>query len=106
VDDRLRERVGLNEAAYRNVNEGIDRTARSEGLIGFLCECGRLGCNVVVELTSAEYQAVRTNARRFFLVDGHEMPETEDVVERHERFTVVEKHSDVAPLAERTDPRS
>ena len=96
----------MNEAAYRNVNEGIDRTTRSEGLIGFLCECGRLGCNVVVELTADEYETVRANPRRFFLVDGHEVPEAETVVERHERYSVVEKHADVAPIAERTDPRS
>lgn len=35
----------------------------------------------------------------------HVLPEAEDVVERHERYWVVEKISVAAAVAERADPR-
>jgi hypothetical protein len=97
-------RVGLNEAAFREINEGV-RGERSDGLLSFRCECGRLGCNQLIALSRAEYEAVRRNARRFFVVPGHEIPEYERVVERHDGYWVVEKHDDAANIAERTDPR-
>jgi hypothetical protein len=40
------------------------------------------------------------------MVDGHEVPEIEDVVERHERYVVVEKRAHAGETAEATDPRA
>jgi hypothetical protein len=41
----------------------------------------------------------------FAVVPGHELLDTEDVVEQTERFSVVLKHADVAHIVTRTDPR-
>jgi hypothetical protein len=104
MDDGTKTRVALNEATFRGINEGV-RTERRDGRLSFLCECGRLGCNKLIMLTRPEYEAVRAHARRFAIVPGHELPEAEDVVERHDGYAVVEKHPDAADVAEETDPR-
>ena len=95
----------MNEATFRKVNEGME-AAQPAGRMSFLCECGRLGCNQLIELTREEYEAVRANSRRFAIIDGHEIEEVEDVVERSERFIVVEKRGHPeAEVVENTDPR-
>jgi hypothetical protein len=106
MDGPGRQRVAMNEATFRKVNEGMEAGQDPTGLLTFLCECGRLGCNKLISLTRPEYEAIRANSRRFALVDGHEMPEVEDVVERFERYTVVEKRGHPeADVVEQTDPR-
>lgn len=109
MDDDTKTRIGGNEAAFRKVNEALrasKRLADAEERFPFRCECGMLGCNVLVELTLPEYEAVRASPTRFFLVDGHEIPETEQVVERYARYTVVEKHDEAARVAVDSDPRA
>ena len=96
----------MNEATFRKVNEGMEAGQDPDGMLAFFCECGRLGCNKLMELSRAEYEAVRANPRRFAVIDGHEIDEVEDVVERSERFIVVEKRGKPeAEVVEHTDPR-
>jgi hypothetical protein len=103
-----KERVGSNEATFRQINESVE-TDYSEtdyaGLIGFLCECGHPDCEEPIELSRREYERIRRNPRRFAVMGEHAIETTEDIVERHQRYAVVEKHEDVADLAERSDPR-
>jgi predicted ThiF/HesA family dinucleotide-utilizing enzyme len=106
VDTEGKQRVAMNEATFRKVNEGMEAGQSPGGLLTFICECGRLGCNQLIELTRPEYEGVRANPRRFAIVDGHELPDVEDVVERHERYIVVEKAGQPeAEIVEHTDPR-
>jgi hypothetical protein len=107
MDVQGRQRVAMNEATFRRVNEGMEAGQGPEGMLTFFCECGRLGCNKLIQLTRPEYEAVRANARRFAILDGHEILEVEDVVARHERYIVVEKRGEaVAEVVEYTDPRA
>lgn len=102
-------RLGGNESAFRQVNETLragKAVADSAKLYPFRCECGVLGCNQLLELTVPEYEAVRAHPARFFIVDGHEMLETEHVVARHGRYSVVEKEKEAAEVAIEADPRS
>jgi hypothetical protein len=113
VEAKLRERearIGKNEILLREVNERIEelgsRLAPATSAIGFVCECGDHTCTEQVRLEGHEYEAVRNNGRRFLTLPGHEAPEVERVVERHDRYQVVEKHEGPpGQLAERTDPR-
>ena len=106
MDVQGRQRVAMNEATFRKVNEGMEAGQDPSGLLTFVCECGRLGCNRLVQLTRAEYEGVRANPRRFAIIDGHEVPEVEDIVERAERYIVVEKRGEPeAEVVEHTDPR-
>lgn len=104
----LQERLAYNEASYRALNEGIEGGHAGDPpgqQVGFRCECARLGCNAIVMLSKAEYEAVRRDARRFFMRDGHEQPEIEDVVERHGRYVVVTKRDRAGATAAAEDPR-
>jgi hypothetical protein len=101
-----KQRVAMNEATFRKVNEGMEVGQDPSGMLTFVCECGRLGCNKLIQLTRAEYDDVRKDPRRFVILDGHEIPEAEDIVERHDRYLVVEKAGDPeAEIVEHTDPR-
>jgi predicted ThiF/HesA family dinucleotide-utilizing enzyme len=101
-----KQRVATNEATFRKVNEAMEVSQDPSGLLTFVCECGRLGCSKLLELTRTEYAEIRKNPRRFAILDGHEILEAEEIVERHERYLVVEKSGDPeAEVVERTDPR-
>jgi hypothetical protein len=101
-----KQRVAMNEATFRKVNEGMEVGQDPSGLLTFVCECGRLGCTKLIQLRREEYERIRENPRRFAIVDGHEILEAEQIVERHERYLVVEKAGDPeADIVEHTDPR-
>jgi len=105
MDSSDEERVARNEAAFRKVNEAIEEGRQTrDGLVGFVCECGRLWCNEVIELTVSEYEAVRASTRRFVVRHGHEAA-VEEVVETHERYVVVAKRGRPGDVAEFSDPR-
>ena len=95
MDERAR-RVGENEAVYRAVNERIRGLNESFGPgsepLRIICECGDLTCADRLEVPPAEYERVRADPTLFFVVDGHEIPDLEDVVERADGYTLVCKH--------------
>jgi len=107
------ERQAQNEARFRAVNEQIAELDRklaassedADELYDFECECGRHErCDGRVRMTLAEYDAVRAQDDRFALAPGHEDDALENVVERTERYVVVDK----IPAAEKfveDDPR-
>ena len=100
------EQIALNESTFRDVNEAIEAGRRErEGLVPFVCECGRLGCTAVVELTLREYEDVRAGSRCFLVAQGH-VSEFEEVRSSEPRYTVVVKpEGPLGDIADRTDPR-
>jgi hypothetical protein len=106
MDRQGKQRVAINEATFRKVNEGMEVGQDPAGLLTFICECGRLRCDELVQLTRREYEDIRKNPRRFAILDGHEILEAEKIVERNDRYLVVEKAGDPeAEIVEHTDPR-
>jgi hypothetical protein len=59
-----------------------------------------------VRLTREEYEEVRADKRRFFVVPGHEEEQLETVIDRHEAWLVIEKPPELDPVVRGTDPRS
>jgi hypothetical protein len=109
-------RRAKNEALFRTLNERLkeleDRldTAAIGAPAGereeFFCECGELDCMARMEMTRAQYEAIRAHAERFAVLPDHIDREIERVVEEHERFVVVEKDpGEPAAVARATDPR-
>lgn len=99
-------KVAENEVRFRAINEDIHRGRPATGgqaRVPFVCECGDADCQRLVELTPAEYQAVRAEPRHFAIVEGHEVASAEVVVERHETFCVVRKVGVGADIAERAE---
>ena len=109
--DRRNERLARNESMFRDLNERLGRhvhqPVRLGGeMSGFVCECADPDCELIVSLDLYRYEEIRRNSQLFLISPGHEFPEVERVVERHEGYTVVRKHDDVAEIVEETDPRT
>lgn len=108
MTDDFEERLGHNEALFRRINERIEAghwPGDDSEQLAFRCECSRLGCNLLVELTLVAYEEVRSSSKWFLLVPGHELPGVEVVVRRGDGYVVVEKVGVAGQVAERTDPR-
>jgi hypothetical protein len=109
--DERGERIGRNEALFRQVNEQIEGLNESFGVLAgrmtLVCECGSQTCLDQIELTPAEYEQIRADPQLFAIKPEHDIPDVEDVVERGERYWIVRKASgEPARLAEQLDPRS
>ena len=110
TDERER-RIGENEALFRSVNEKVEELGESFSTITdtfvIVCECGTQSCMEQIELQLGEYERVRANPLHFLIKPGHEFREVEEVIERTDRYWVVEKNSGTpATVARETDPRS
>jgi hypothetical protein len=100
-------RITIAEVNGRRVNEAIERGDGDAGPAVFVCECGHLGCNSMVELQISEYEEVRTNFDRFLVIPGHEIEAVDRVVERHPEYLVVIKPDEGArETARETDERT
>lgn len=100
--------MGRNESLFRDVNEAIERglwPGEEAGTVRFRCECARFDCNQPLELPVREYERIRSHQRRFFVIVGHEFPDTEEVVEAHSDYLVVEKRGQAGAEAQAEDPR-
>src|ERR1044072_4252610 len=73
--DERSESLAKNEAIFRAGNDSIDHAAGGRvGNVPYLCECGEKTCLATVELSPAEYEAVRSHPARFFVVPGPPAP--------------------------------
>jgi len=109
ADDWRAQRLARNETLFREINERLERDLAGLGLGGlqeFVCECGDRECTELMPLTLEQYEHTRTRPSWFAVVPGHVFPAVEHVVERHERFEVVEKIGATAKIAAAADPRS
>jgi hypothetical protein len=111
MDDERAWRLASNEALFRLVNERVKGLARhrrdpEHERTGFTCECGRMGCVQSVYLLTSEYEAVRADPARFFVIPGHEILKIERVVERFDEYVVVEKIGPGRKAVIEQDPRS
>ena len=100
------DRAARNEHLFRRVNERLHELATfdasSQPLDRYVCECFRTGCAQIVELTVEEYQSIRGSGSRFVTIPDvlHTDPAVETVVERHDRYWVVEKTGEAGWTAE------
>jgi hypothetical protein len=99
------------QSLFRDVNERVREInaafAEHVPLGDWVCECAHNACSERIALNIQEYEGVRADPRRFFVVpsEEHVLPEIEEVVARHERFWVVEKEGPAGDLAAKVDPR-
>lgn len=111
MDERA-ERIGKNEAIFREVNEEVESLNRgmaevSDNQMHIVCECGDLVCVDRLVVPMRKYEEIRSDSALFFIRPGHDKPEVEDVVEQVETYAVVRKRpGGPAEIAEDLDPRS
>jgi hypothetical protein len=111
--DAMENRRAHNETLFREVNERIEELtthlaneSEQDESIQVVCECGRDACTELIEMTHAEYEAVRRDPRRFLVLPGHEHTDAARVVDRNGGFFVIEKLEEAAEIAIEHDPRS
>ena len=102
------ERIGLNEAVFREVNERIEDLAEASDLttqsLDLICECGDAACVERLTMTRTEYKELRSDAHQFAVHSGHVYPDVESVVAERKGYDIVRKSSGVAAqIAEQTD---
>jgi hypothetical protein len=87
------ERLAENQRTFRQANERLQELADvADGArIPFLCECADLSCLGRVEASHGEFEVVHEDDDRFFIVPGHRLMDGESVVDRNERYEVVDK---------------
>jgi hypothetical protein len=101
-------RIGLNEAAFRRVNEELEGLAArfqvDDRLLDLVCECGNVDCDQRIRMSRPEYEEVRADPALFAVVSGHEIPDVETVVSRRAEYVVVRKRpGEPERIAEATD---
>ena len=105
------ERIGLNEAVFREVNERIETLAETFDLgsqpLDLICECGDATCVQRIHMTHAEFEELRSDSHQFAIYPGHQEPDVETVVAHRKVYDIVKKDQG-APreIAELTDPRT
>jgi hypothetical protein len=102
-------RLARNEILFRQHNEQFAQVGPDEdapGVIELVCECSDSSCAKWLSMPFAEYEWLRQNPLRFAVLPGHEAPAVEDVVERHDAYSIVEKHAETHQLVEASDPRA
>jgi hypothetical protein len=105
-----REREARNGARFRDQNEWIERAWESFGGHGatttFVCECGDGDCHLAIELSTFEYEAVRSVSNRFAVAPDHENPESDVLVSECLRYSAVQAVEGLSlRIARETDPR-
>ena len=105
-------RTAENQALFRSANDRIKQL--NEAFEAFspygdwTCECMDIQCVDIVQMTLAEYDGVRAHSGRFLVApaDQHVLPAVERIVERTDRFWLIEKLGGGAEHAAELDPRA
>lgn len=107
------ERLALNEALFREINERLDSRIRvfsDQGeQLEIICECADRACTERISLTPTEYANVRADPQQFVVVPGHEHLDVEEVISRTDEYEIVRKigiAGEIAELLDPTDPRT
>ena len=100
---------GANEAIWRAANERAEdwqeRHSETESEL-YYCECDDLKCHEKLNLRHADYEKVRADPCYFVIAPGHEDPDIETVIEKHEGWAIIEKEPELEEEERRLDPRS
>jgi hypothetical protein len=111
-DQSAREaRAARNQSLFREINERIEDLSAGFELrppvAEWICECANDTCTERIQMSAAEYEAVRSTGNRFLVAPGdeHVWPDVERVTERNNRYWTVEKTGYAGQLARKADPR-
>jgi hypothetical protein len=109
--DAREERLGLNEALFREVNERMREVSDAFAIVDLdlelVCECADERCGERLRVTTAEYERIRADPALFIVSPGHVATDVEYVAESGDGYEIVRKDpGDPERLAEATDPRA
>jgi hypothetical protein len=104
-------RAARNQSLFREINERVKQLNEGFSLVlpvgEWICECPDDTCVERIELSAVEYEAVRSAGTHFLVAPANEhvLLDVERVVERTDRYWVVEKFGTAGEEADRLDPR-
>jgi CheY-like chemotaxis protein len=85
----------MRSAFSRAVNdELIGLSTAHGGIRRIVCECSRRMCTELLDVTLADYEAVRAHSTRLLVVPGHEVANVQRVVTRTRRVAVVQEQQE------------
>ncbi len=93
------------QSLFRDVNERIVAITDAPPGVEVMCECADEHCKRTIVLSHDEYESTRRIPTHFVVMPGHVVPDIERVVERNQRYSVVEKFGKAGVAAVRLDPR-
>lgn len=106
--DPRKERIAANEAMFREANERAhawDEVQSEAEPHSYLCECADPDCRQRIRLTVGNYERARADSVHFVVSPGHQIADTEVVVDEGDGWMLVEKNPDVREIVEASDPR-
>jgi hypothetical protein len=86
------DRIVQTELFFRAVNEEIARNDGHDEVL-FLCECGNAACAEGIALPTDALLHLHAENGLFVVLPGHEIPDLETVVDRHDGYLVVRRNS-------------
>ncbi|MCW2955438.1 MAG: hypothetical protein JWO69_307, partial [Thermoleophilia bacterium] len=103
--------VGQNEHEARAANEIVSVEGERDrvpghGALAVLCECGDRECHLPLAMSVDDYEEIRSEPDYFAVLDGHEIPDAEHIVERRDDYLIVQKYGDAGRVATAGDPRN
>ena len=109
--DFREQRLGLNEAIFREVNQRLLGLAKhfhwgQTQSLDLVCECRKATCVQRIEMSRSEYEALRAEDTHFALYPGHADPDIERVISSHKGYEVVAKEGPAAEVARDLSPSS
>jgi hypothetical protein len=108
MGDLRKERIAVNEGLFRNANERTaqwEEVRKGEEPTLYVCECANPDCRRRISLTLEEYERVRQDSKHFAIVQGHQIPDAETVIDEHGEWIVIEKNEEVSETVRAMDQR-
>ena len=89
----------MRSAFSRSVNDDLVALSAAHGTIRrIVCECSRRRCDELLDVTIADYRAVRAHPTRLLVVPGHELEGVQRVVSRGRWVAVVQEQQECLRL--------
>src|SRR4029079_15672049 len=102
--------AGQTRTLFGQVNERVEVLNQAfDPLVAqgeWVCECADMPCVEQIEMSLAEYTALRADGNTFAVKPGHEGLDVETVVRATDRYVVVSKLGVGADVAHGNDPRA
>ncbi len=104
-------RIAQNQSLFREINERVKELNQTFDALSrqteWICECANTACVEPVQMTHGEYEEVRARGNACFFVkpdEAHVVPEVETILEKRERYWIVQKIGLAGESAERDAP--
>jgi hypothetical protein len=65
-------------------------------LLNFKCECSDENCSLRIPIKRSVYEAIHENRKAFIIKPNHQVEDIEEVIQKEDQFSVVQKNNSTA----------